>query len=181
MLQKTYLSTDADTMGHAMADEESIVETIKDEIAEAAKAVIAEIKSIATEVTDAVESTATLCDEDATPKDEAKAAGSRSAMVLAKARSRSSRPARCRVQVAAVTAADTLSGVAPHSPAIDVSSDEPGAASDIVITGGIVQLRATRLGSGNGRVYTIVSVASDVAGNTTTDTATCTVPHDRGK
>jgi hypothetical protein len=58
-------------MGHAMADEESIVETIKDEIAEAAKAVIAEIKSIATEVTDAVESTATLCDEDAAPKDEA--------------------------------------------------------------------------------------------------------------
>ena len=54
-----------------MADEESIVETIKDEIVEAAKAVVAEIKSIATEVTDAVESTATLCDEDATPKDEA--------------------------------------------------------------------------------------------------------------
>ena len=54
-----------------MGDEESIVETIKDEIAEAAKAVVAEIKSIATEVTDAVESTATLCDEDAAPKDEA--------------------------------------------------------------------------------------------------------------
>ncbi len=58
-------------MGHAMADEESIVETIKDEIAEAAKAVVAEIKSIATEVTDAVESTATLCDEDAASKDDA--------------------------------------------------------------------------------------------------------------
>ncbi len=56
-------------MGHAMGDEESIVETIKDEIVEAAKAVVAEIKSIATEVTDAVESTATLCDEDAAPKD----------------------------------------------------------------------------------------------------------------
>ncbi len=52
-----------------MGDEESIVETIKDEIVEAAKAVVAEIKSIATEVSDAVESTATLCDEDAA-KDE---------------------------------------------------------------------------------------------------------------
>jgi hypothetical protein len=55
---------------NAMGDE-SIVETIAEEIAEAAKAVVAEIKSIATEVTDAVESTATLCDEDAAPKDEA--------------------------------------------------------------------------------------------------------------
>lgn len=54
-----------------MGEEESIVETIKDEIVEAAKAVVAEIKSIATEVTDAVESTATLCEEDAAPKDNA--------------------------------------------------------------------------------------------------------------
>ena len=53
-----------------MGDEESIVETIKDEIAEAARAVLAEVKSIATEVTDAVECTATLCDEEtARPKD----------------------------------------------------------------------------------------------------------------
>ena len=51
--------------------DESIVETIKEEIAEAAKAVIAEVKSIATEVTDAVESTAALCDEEAAPRDEA--------------------------------------------------------------------------------------------------------------
>jgi hypothetical protein len=52
--------------------DESIVETIKDEIAEAAKAVVAEIKSLATEVTDAVEGTAALCDEEAAPpKDDA--------------------------------------------------------------------------------------------------------------
>jgi hypothetical protein len=50
-----------------MGDEESIVETIKEEIAEAAKAVVAEVKSIATEVTEAVESTAALCDEDEAP------------------------------------------------------------------------------------------------------------------
>ena len=51
--------------------DESIIETIKEEIAEAAKAVVAEVKSIATEVTDAVESAAALCDEESAPKDEA--------------------------------------------------------------------------------------------------------------
>ena len=52
--------------------DENIVETIKEEIAEAAKAVVAEIKSLATEVTDAVESAADLCEEDpAPPKDSA--------------------------------------------------------------------------------------------------------------
>jgi len=54
--------------------DESIVETIKEEIAEAAKAVIAEVKSIATEVTDAVESAAALCDGETAPSDEAAAA-----------------------------------------------------------------------------------------------------------
>jgi hypothetical protein len=53
--------------------DESIVETIKEEIAEAAKAVIAEVKSLAAEVTEAVESTG-LCDEEtAAPKDDAAA------------------------------------------------------------------------------------------------------------
>jgi hypothetical protein len=51
--------------------DESIVETIKEEIAEAAKAVVAEIKSITTEVTEAVDSAATLCDEGQAPKDDA--------------------------------------------------------------------------------------------------------------
>jgi len=54
-----------------MGDEKTIVETITEDLAEAAKAVLAEVKSIATEVTDAVESAAT-CDEDvASPKDDA--------------------------------------------------------------------------------------------------------------
>jgi hypothetical protein len=54
--------------------DESIVETITEELAEAAKAVAAEIKSLATEVTDAVEGAATLCDEEAAPKDGAASA-----------------------------------------------------------------------------------------------------------
>ena len=50
--------------------DESIVETIKEEIAEVAKAVVAEVKSLAAEVTEAVECAATVCDEEATaPKD----------------------------------------------------------------------------------------------------------------
>jgi len=50
--------------------DESIVETITEEIAEVAKAVVAEVKSLATEVTEAVENAAALCDEEpAAPKD----------------------------------------------------------------------------------------------------------------
>jgi hypothetical protein len=52
-LLKLYFCPGAGIRVNAMGDE-SIVETIKEEIAEAAKAVVAEVKSIATEVTDAV-------------------------------------------------------------------------------------------------------------------------------
>jgi hypothetical protein len=83
------------------------------------------------------------------------------------------------VEVAVITAADALSGVAAGSPSIAVTSNEP-AAADFVISGGTVQLRATRAGKGSGRVYTIVAQASDAAGNTATATATCAVPHDQG-
>lgn len=53
-----------------MGDEKTIVETITEDIAEAAKAVVAEVKSIAAEVTEAVESAA-ACDEAVAPKDDA--------------------------------------------------------------------------------------------------------------
>jgi hypothetical protein len=54
-------------------------------------------------------------------------------------------------------------------------------APDIVIAGGVVQLRAERSGSGSGRIYTIVARASDLAGNSTLATASCTVPLNMGK
>lgn len=62
-----------------MGEEDDIVETIKDEIAEAAKAVVADVKSIAHEVADAIaESKAELCGDDTRaappPGDDAKAA-----------------------------------------------------------------------------------------------------------
>jgi hypothetical protein len=64
-----------------------------------------------------------------------------------------------------------------------VSSDEGSAASgDVVIAGDCrsVQLRQTRDGNGDGRVYTITFRVRDAAGNTTTATAQVTVPHDQG-
>lgn len=89
------------------------------------------------------------------------------------------------VQVATVTAGDALSGMATFN--VSGVSNEPPAPGevDVVIAGtGLqprsVQLRAERSGSGNGRTYTLTAVASDLAGNTGTATATCTVPHDQG-
>ncbi|MED0993403.1 glycine rich domain-containing protein [Bacillus nitratireducens] len=43
------------------------------------------------------------------------------------------------------------------------------------------KLRADRLGSGNGRIYTVTYTAKDNTGNVTTKTATVTVPHDQSK
>jgi HYR domain-containing protein len=66
-----------------------------------------------------------------------------------------------------------------------VSSDEPentagdgNTLNDIVITPGCksVQLRAERIGGGNGRVYTITFKVTDSSGNSTTATAKVTVP-----
>ena len=95
------------------------------------------------------------------------------------------------VEVATVTSSDAASGMAPGTFKITGTSNEPVGANDpkspdILITpmtsGAItVQLRADRLGSGNGRVYTLTATASDLAGNTKISTATCTVPHDQSK
>jgi hypothetical protein len=47
------------------------------------------------------------------------------------------------------------------------------------VNGGTVQVRASRLGSGDGRIYTITAQASDLAGNTATAVSACLVPHDQ--
>jgi len=89
------------------------------------------------------------------------------------------------VQVATIAAADALSGLAPGSFQLTGSSNEPSDPNnpDVVITsngsgGYVVQLRAARLGSGTGRIYTMNATAMDLAGNTVTSTATCTLPRD---
>ena len=80
------------------------------------------------------------------------------------------------VEVATVVASDDFSGLA--SVDVDATADEP-AAGDAEVVEGRVWLRAARDGDGNGRVYTVRATAADVAGNVTTDTGTCTVPHDQ--
>jgi hypothetical protein len=89
------------------------------------------------------------------------------------------------VKVATVTAADALSGLAAGSFHVTGSSNEPSSGLEdpqIVITpngaGGFdVQLQAERLGSGRGRVYSLSATAMDNAGNSSSVTATCVVPH----
>jgi hypothetical protein len=86
--------------------------------------------------------------------------------------------------VAVVTATDALSGVA--SLEVTVTSSEPSDPSDpdAIVTpdgsgGYVVALRAERLGSGPGRIYTLTATAKDLADNVRTATATCAVPHDQ--
>jgi sugar lactone lactonase YvrE len=90
------------------------------------------------------------------------------------------------VQVATVTATDAPSGLAPGSFQVTGTSNEPPSAPEISITangsgGYVIALESDRLGNGNGRTYTLTATARDLAGNTSTVTATCTVPHDQGK
>jgi hypothetical protein len=91
------------------------------------------------------------------------------------------------VQVGTVAAADALSGVGIGGITVTGASNEPSDPSDpdIVITpnrsgGYVVQLRAQRLGTGSGRIYTLKATATDLAGNMASATATCSVPHDQG-
>jgi len=84
-----------------------------------------------------------------------------------------------------VSVSDSLSGPAGFN-LISLASSEPDTAGDVqgfVIgtssTNGL--LRAERLGSGNGRVYTLVYEGADLAGNTARCSVAVTVPHDQGK
>jgi pimeloyl-ACP methyl ester carboxylesterase len=92
------------------------------------------------------------------------------------------------VEVATVMASDGLSGVTPGSLAVNGSSSEaqggkgPATRSaDIVITEGVVQVRADRDGRGVGRTYTVIASASDLAGNVVKASGSCFVRHDQGK
>lgn len=80
---------------------------------------------------------------------------------------------------------DSLSGTAGFQ-LLAVSSNEPYSGTGDVVgwqvgtanTSG--QLRATRLGTGTGRIYTLSYSGQDRAGNTAACSATVTVPHDQG-
>ena len=90
-------------------------------------------------------------------------------------------------RVAVLRASDAVSGIARGSLQVNATSNEPMDPSDVAVTedengGLVVQLRAERSGvSNSGRVYHLTVTAQDLAGNEATRTATCIVPHDRGK
>lgn len=92
------------------------------------------------------------------------------------------------VQIATVRAGDVLSGLVPNSLKVTGDNNEPSSNPndpEIVITpdgsgGFTIQLRAERLGSGDGRIYTLAATAMDNAGNSATATSTCMVPHNMG-
>ena len=89
------------------------------------------------------------------------------------------------VLVATVAANDGLSGLASFNTSVTSSEPASPGQSDMMTAGSglaprAISLRAERLGSGPGRVYTLSASATDLAGNATTAVATCTVPHDQG-
>jgi hypothetical protein len=90
-------------------------------------------------------------------------------------------------QVAVLRASDAVSGIARGSVQVSATSNERMDPSDVAVTedengGLIVELRAERSGgSQSGRVYHLTVTAQDLAGNGVTGTATCIVPHDKGK
>jgi hypothetical protein len=97
-------------------------------------------------------------------------------------------PANHKLQrVAVLRASDAVSGIAIGSFQVNATSNEPMDRSDVSVTedengGLVVELRAERSGGSNsGRVYHLTVTARDLAGNEATGTATCVVPHDKGK
>lgn len=90
------------------------------------------------------------------------------------------------VQVASGISASDIADEGP-SVVITVTSDEDingtgdgNTELDWEVMGGDVYLRAERDGSQDGRVYTVMVVATDASGNTTTVTGTVDVPHSQG-
>lgn len=95
-------------------------------------------------------------------------------------------PDKSLVTVGTVRATDALSNLASGSFKVTAVSDEPSdpANPDVLVTadangGYIVRLRADRLGTGKGRIYTITASAKDGAGNASKVIGSCIVPHDQ--
>jgi len=71
-------------------------------------------------------------------------------------------------------------GCGPVTSTLTVTANEPLAAGDaLVVDGHHVRLRAARVGSGAGRIYTITISAVDSAGHVSRSSVAVTVPHDQ--
>lgn len=75
------------------------------------------------------------------------------------------------IVLTSITSNEPDNGVGDGDTSVDIQGAEMGTLDTEFM------LRAERSGIGNGRTYTITYTAFDVAGNTTTQTATVTVPH----
>ena len=87
-----------------------------------------------------------------------------------------------------ITATITVSDLCDPNPQVrlvSITSNGPLGAGDIqaILNADTrsFQLRATRAGSGDGRIYTVTYRATDASGNSTVKTAQVLVPHDLGK
>src|ERR1700680_3082790 len=78
------------------------------------------------------------------------------------------------------TATDTCGAAAPVTCSLSVASNEGSSADWSVVDPPDVQLRATRDGGGNGRIYTVTITCTDTAGAASNAALTVTVPHDQG-
>ena len=79
------------------------------------------------------------------------------------------------VQVAHLIGSDSRSGVAGVNVTVGIS--EAATPGDVVMVDNTIYVRAVRDDEGPGRTYTVAATATDKAGNTTTDQASCLVPH----
>ncbi len=86
-------------------------------------------------------------------------------------------------KMVSVTLNYTVTDVVDSNPAVSIKIKCNESAGDDwrVIDAHHVQLRADRLGSDNGRIYTITVVATDYTGNSSSREVQVTVPHDQGK
>ena len=85
-----------------------------------------------------------------------------------------------------VTIDYTVTDPCPNTCVLTVSSNEPPVDDKtpewIIVDAHHLQLRAERLGSGNGRIYTITTTCTnDTNKESSTQTVTVLVPHDQGK
>ena len=84
------------------------------------------------------------------------------------------------IQVEVVAVDD--SEVEPICGIADVTCNETMNEENVVLSDSLsLSLMATRLGKGEGRVYTITVMAMDLSGNSSEGTVTVTIPHDQGK
>jgi uncharacterized lipoprotein YddW (UPF0748 family) len=77
---------------------------------------------------------------------------------------------------------ETADNCGPVTPSLSVTSNEPvdGEPDWEIIDEHRLKLRAERLGTGTGRVYTITIRATDASGNSAAQDITVAVPHDNG-